>query len=383
MSAVLDHDIHAGVLDNTRGDTARRLFVLLAPTRNVSDWEERYRGGLIPDWSPYGYGHAQERGYSLVYSQTWSDSLVTRAIDAAARVVLGFKVAHIVRNWKAACDPSIDAIWTHTEREFLPLLFISLLARRRLPPVIAQSVWLIDEWERMWRVHRALARMLMRRAALCTFLSPNNERLAAQLGIGDRRRVVAFGVSFDSFPITEPAPRATQDKIRVFALGNDRHRDWQTFAGAFCNDPKYEVFVATSNFPLSSSGPNWTARQCSHAEVIGRYRWADVVIVPLSRNQHASGITSILEATLLGKPVVASDTGGINWYLSGDEIALCPVGDVDRLVGAVEAIARNPELTLQKVRAAQATIARKDLSSRGFAFRHVEMTEELLRLASR
>jgi hypothetical protein len=375
MDALLER---TGTSERAASHASRRAFVLLAPTRNVSDWEERYRKGLIPDWSPYGYGHAQERGYALSYSQTFSEPLLVRALDAAARMVLGFKFAHVARNWKAACDPSVDAIWTHTEREFLPLLLLAWLRRQPLAPVVAQSVWLLDEWPRMRRIHRAIARALMRRAALCTFLSPVNARQAEQLGLGSRRSIVAFGVSLDSFPLTAPAPRAGADTIRVFALGNDRHRDWHTFAQAFCDDPRYEIFAATSNFPLAERGPNWTARQCSHAEVIERYRWADVVVVPLSANQHASGITSVLEATLLGKPVVASDAGGIDWYFDRDTIALCAVGDAGALAAAAEALARDPDEIRKRVRAAQATALGKDLSSRGFAQRHVEMTEALL-----
>jgi glycosyltransferase involved in cell wall biosynthesis len=380
MEALLERT-DTGARKGSASRPNRRVFVLLAPTRNVSDWDDRYRKGLIPDWSPYGYGHAQECGYSLVYSQTRNESPLVRALDAAARVVLGFKVAHVARNWRAVCDPSLDAIWTHTEREFLPLLLLSWLRRQPLPPVIAQSVWLVDEWERMGLMQRAIARALMRRAALCTFLSPVNARQAERLGLGSRRRVAAFGVSLDSFPLTEPAPRAAVDTIRIFTLGNDRDRDWHTFVKAFCHDPRYEVFAATGNFPLAPSGPNWTARPCSHAEVIERYRWADVVVVPLCGNQHASGITSVLEATLLGKPVVATDTGGIDWYLNRDEIALCPVGDAAALAGAAQAIVRNPDEIRQRVRAAQAAAHRKDLSSRGFALRHVEMTEALLRSA--
>jgi glycosyltransferase involved in cell wall biosynthesis len=378
MEALLEHS-ESGIGESPSPRPRRRVFVLLAPTRNVSDWEERYHRGLIPDWSPYGYGHAQASGYSLVYSQTWSESVLVRALDAVARLVLGFKIAHVARSWKTVSAPSLDAIWTHTEREFLPLLLLSWLRRQPLAPVIAQSVWLIDEWPRMRPIHRAIARALMRRAALCTFLSPVNAKQAERLGLGNRQRVVAFGVSLDSFPLTEPAPRAVSDRIRVFALGNDRHRDWHTFAEAFCHDPRFEIVAATANFPLPPDGPNWNARPCSHAEVIERYHWADVVVVPLSANQHASGITSVLEATLLGKPVVASDTGGIDWYFDRDEIALCPVGDAAALAAAAETLVCNPADSRQRVRAAQAAARRKDLSSSGYALRHVEMTEELLR----
>ncbi len=44
------------------------------------------------------------------------------------------------------------------------------------------------------------------------------------------------------------------------------------------------------------------------------------------KNRHASGITVVLEATLLGKPVVVADTGGIDWYFTRDEVVFCPVG---------------------------------------------------------
>jgi hypothetical protein len=355
-----------------------RVFILLSPTRNVSDWKARYLKGMIPDWSPYGYGYAESAGYSVAYSETFDESLLIRVVDAAARLVLGFKVVHAIRNWKACSDRSLSAIWTHTEREHLPLLLLSWCLRRRLPPVIAQSVWLIDEWERMWAIHRLVARALMRRASRCTFLSPVNARKAQSLGLCTRSGVVAFGVSLDSFPLTEPAPRTVDGAIRIFALGNDRHRDWETFANAFCHDPRFEIFAATSNFPSPSAGPNWEARQCTHAEIMERYRWADVVVVPLTANLHASGITSVLEATLLGKPVVVSDAGGIDWYFGRDELAFCPAGDAAALRSAVEAIATRPEDSKKRVRAAQATVTRKDLTSRGYALRHVAMTEELL-----
>jgi hypothetical protein len=356
-----------------------RIFALLSPTRNVSDWEASYRNGTLPDWSPYGYGHAEALGYTVDYSRTFDESLIVRAIDAVARLLFGFKIVHVIRNWKACTDPAVAAIWTHTEREHLPLLMLSWGLRRPLAPVIAQSVWLLDAWDRMWTVHRVIARALMRRAALCTFLSPVNAAKAERLGLGTRRKVVPFGVSSDSFPLTAPAARNAGNAIRVFALGNDRHRDWPTFAQAFCPDRRFEVFAATANFPLPGSGANWTARPCTHAEVVERYRWCDVVVVALTTNQHASGITAVLEATFLGKPVVVSDTGGIDWYLDRDEVAFCPVGEAASLRDKVLALARDPERALASVRAAQATLVRKDLSSKGFARRHVEITEALLR----
>jgi hypothetical protein len=359
------------------------IFVLLPPTRNAAEWEASYLKGTLPDWSPYGYGHIEKLGYAIVYSKAAKESLLVRAVDAAARVLLGFRIVHAIRNWKACSDCSVSVIWTHTEREYLPLMLLSWCLRRPLAPVIAQSVWLLDEWERMGAVRRLIAGALMRRASLCTFLSPLNASKAEKLGLGGQRKVVAFGVSLDSFPLTRPAPRKANGAIRIFALGNDRHRDWPTFAEAFCGDPRFEVFAATQNFPRGSSGSNWRARPCSHAEIVERYRWADVVVVPLTTNQHASGITVVLEATFMGKPVVVSDTGGIDWYFNRNELAFCPLGNASVLRDTVEMLAQDPALTLERVRAAQATAVGRDFSSRGFAIRHLEMSETLLRAAGR
>ncbi|HVZ31505.1 MAG TPA: glycosyltransferase, partial [Polyangiaceae bacterium] len=122
----------------------------------------------------------------------------------------------------------------------------------------------------------------------------------------------------------------------------------------------------------------WCARQTSHAEIVERYRWADVVVVPLKANRHASGITAVLEAVFLGKPVVASDTGGIDWYFDRDQLALCPVGEAAALRRAVEMIAENPAEAERRARAAQAAVTRKNLTSKGYDARHVALTEELL-----
>jgi glycosyltransferase involved in cell wall biosynthesis len=358
--------------------TRARVFILLSQTMNPADWRERYERGLIADWSPYGYGHAQRLGCSLTFSTTIKGSWLVRLLDGATKLLLGFRLAHAMRNWKACTDTAVDVIWTHTEREFLPLLFLSWCRRRPLAPVIAQSIWLIDEWDHMWPVHRRFARMLMRRAAFCTFHSPVNAARAAELGLGERRKVVAFGVSTDSFPMTAPALRKIDDSIRIFAVGNDRHRDYETFAKAFCHDLRFEIFIATSRFPLPPTGSNWTARPCTHKEVVEQYRWADVVVVPLKANMHVSGLTSVLEAILLGKPVVVTDTGGLDWYFSNDEVTFCSVGGVNNLREAVEAIAANPEQARTKARLAQAAVVKNDLTSKGFALRHIEMTEALI-----
>ncbi len=50
------------------------------------------------------------------------------------------------------------------------------------------------------------------------------------------------------------------------------------------------------------------------------FDWADLVVVPLKPNLHASGITVIEEAVILGLPVICSHAGGLEAYFSAEEV---------------------------------------------------------------
>ncbi|OXH87791.1 hypothetical protein CA831_19630 [Burkholderia multivorans] len=62
------------------------------------------------------------------------------------------------------------------------------------------------------------------------------------------------------------------------------------------------------------------------------YAWADVIVVPLRPNFHASGITVMLEAAALGKPMIVSDVGGLTDYFPHDTAAYVPPFDDPRII---------------------------------------------------
>lgn len=66
------------------------------------------------------------------------------------------------------------------------------------------------------------------------------------------------------------------------------------------------------------------------------YDWADLAVVPLKPNLHASGLTVSFEAMLHGLPVVCTDTGGITGYFSEEDIRYVPPQDPVALRNAVQ-----------------------------------------------
>jgi hypothetical protein len=74
------------------------------------------------------------------------------------------------------------------------------------------------------------------------------------------------------------------------------------------------------------------------------YRSADLVVVPVRPNQYAAGITSILEALAVGKPVIASQTSGLAGTLADDAaIRWVPPSDPVKLRAGIEALLGDPD----------------------------------------
>ena len=55
-------------------------------------------------------------------------------------------------------------------------------------------------------------------------------------------------------------------------------------------------------------------------EVRTLHQWADLVVVPLKPNLHASGLTVVFESISCGVPLICTDTGGLRAYFSQDEL---------------------------------------------------------------
>jgi glycosyltransferase involved in cell wall biosynthesis len=330
----------------------------------------------------YGYHHAESEAFALSYSQDARESRPVRLVRRALKAALGFDFIHTWRN-RAQMLRS-DVIWTHTEQEWLSAALMLLLCGRKAGPgasplLLAQSVWLIDKWPSYGIVRSWLYRKLMTRADRLTTLASENAGLCQDY-FGRDATPLLYGLNTRDFPVRVPAHWTPRMPLRIAAIGNDRDRDWETLIKAFGNDPRYAVKLATRRrIPASLRAPNVEIALFSGIRKQHElYDWADVIVVPLRPNSHASGITVMLEAAALGKPMVATDVGALRDYFPADEAAYVPPFNPEALRAAVERLAAEPHEALRQARAAAAGLLARDLTTEHYAMQHVRITREML-----
>ena len=326
---------------------------------------------------PYGYHHAQRDGWSVICSQDTAESILIKLLRRGLAHTLGFDLIHAWRN--RAELRSADVIWTHTEREHLAAALILSLSRRPAPKLIAQCVWLFDNWSKLSAPKRALYRHLLRVADVVTTQSPEDLRLAQAVMPGHPTACVLSGGAIEW--MTPPRDMRMHQPLRLAALGNDMHRDWETLLSAFGGRKQYEVAIASKKLSPRQlrNTPNirlvnvQTAAQVRHL-----YEWADLVVVPLKANHHASGITVLFEGIISGVPVIVTDTGGLRAYFSNDEAAYVAPNAPDEMRAMADKLSANPEQRLAMVARAQERMRTAELTKQGYAERHRQLTERLL-----
>jgi glycosyltransferase involved in cell wall biosynthesis len=220
---------------------------------------------------------------------------------------------------------------------------------------------------------------LLGRADVLTTLSTLNAALVSKYW-GREATPLLYGISTDDFPLTEVGDWRAHEPLRIAAIGNDRDRDWQTLLAAFANDARYSLRVATRRRIGRRAACDNVVVAPVHGLPAQRalYEWADVIVVPLHPNYHASGITVMLEAVAIGKPVVATAGGGLEDYFSSSSVWYVPAHDPAALRECIAALAARPAATLEKIRRAQQEFVYKDLTTQAFARQHVTLTRALL-----
>ncbi|RQH06521.1 glycosyltransferase [Paraburkholderia dinghuensis] len=328
----------------------------------------------------YGYHHAESDEFTLDYSRDQHEIVPMRFARRALKAMLGFDFIHTWRNRRAILRS--DVIWTHTEQEHLAVALLLLISARKggeQPLLLAQSVWLLDRWAGYGALRRALYRRLIARADLLTTLASENAALCERYFGRDARRVL-YGLNTGDFPLCPPARWQPHDPLRIAAIGNDRDRDWNTLVAALGHDARYQVRIATRRrMPVSARAPNVeVVRVSGIKQQHALYEWADLVVVPLRPNTHASGITVMLEAAALGKPMVVTKVGALDDYFDEAAVSWIEPFDPQQLRDAVSRLAAKPAQALDQARAACEQLRARDLTTQHFAEQHVELTREML-----
>jgi glycosyltransferase involved in cell wall biosynthesis len=358
-----------------------RVFVHLAHGFGASQWQAKWNRSEIigiNDRLPYGYFWAQEDGCIIEYSEDKEERRLERLVRLGSRVLLGFDFVHAWRNRRGITRAQI--VWTHTESQYLAvLLLLRIRPPARRPKLIAQSIWLFDRWDRLWRPQRWFYAWLIRQADVLTVHSPENLPRARQLFPMCRSEMIPFGIRAEE--VRRRSRRAAHYPIRVLSLGNDRDRDWQTLVNAVKSWEGYVLRLVSPHVDsaLTRGASNVEiVRPRTNEQLMALYDWADVIALAIKPNLHASGITVLEEATICGVPVICTDTGGLRAYFSDREVKYVPPHQPDALRHEIAALAKDGDAGPSMVEQARARMISAGLSSRRFAQRHAALSRELL-----
>jgi glycosyltransferase involved in cell wall biosynthesis len=363
-----------------------RVFVLLGRGFGARHWEEFWaEGGIvgINERLPYGYFRAAADGCAVIYSEDKIENAIERFFRRGISYIVKVDVVHAWRNRKGIFDSEI--VWTHMEQQYLAVLILfRIFFWKRRPKLIAQSVWLFDRWQSLSLLRRWLYTRLIAKADILTVLSPENLKVARDLFPHVRSEFVLFGINTDEF--TSVKREKVHDPVRILSLGNDQHRDWQVLIRAMKDFSACHLKLISwkltkkeiSNYKNIELVYLYSNNKIPNMNLLDAFDWADIVVLTMRPNLHASGITVLQEAAIRGVPVICSDTGGLKAYFSDEEVYFIPHGDPLEIRKAITKLAGDDHLRWQLAERAQARMKTGGLNSLSYARRHAEISRELL-----
>lgn len=353
----------------------RKAFVLLWAEISVENWRKSFDEGIRPDRSPYGYHHLEESGFDVLYSKSIRESYFSMIFRKIISRIFRADLVHALRNIGGMTKS--DYIFTHTDRE----TFSVLLLRTVFPwlikaKTVCQIIWTPDLLKEQSKFSAKIVGAILRKADLVITLSSQNREWLNQLDSRINARSVKFGVCRESFSAADLPLIRNDSTLRILAIGNDEHRDWKTFCEALSEVSDVRVRVLSRTFKKSvvSYPGDWEITSAnSLGEVKDVYAWADLVVVPLKSNMHASGITCVLEAAFLGVPVIAANTGGLTDYFEEGEVMYYETGSAESLRSQVRRFATDVSVRRSYQRAAFDRARKESLTSKNYIDQQVSL----------
>jgi glycosyltransferase involved in cell wall biosynthesis len=202
------------------------------------------------------------------------------------------------------------------------------------------------------KAHRRMDRVLVH--------SPNQiELFHRRLGLSRQQlHMIPYGVDTDYWV---PGPHV-EDASLILSVGRE-HRDHQTLVDAVGGTGRLFVADASAHSPgahrrVPQAWPEWVERRgLSLPELREHYDRATVVVVPVLPTVYPFGITTLLEAMAMAKPVVVSDTEGLRGVVEHGRTGLVvPPGDPTALRRSVRVLLEDADARKSMGHAARAAV---------------------------
>lgn len=291
--------------------------------------------GAAPDSTLLGQNHMARHGIEGLLHDPW-----------LTRHVKGDTPLHRVA-WNLR-EAMLPFELTDVDAAFTPLAALfPLAARLRRLPVVVVNYGLCLIHQRAGRRRRALLAANLRAAHSVVCLGESQRaQLIEQTGLDPACvHIVPLGIDAEWF---RPRPGPGEG---VLAVGKDLARDYRSLVdavaplGVRAHIAGYRRNVTGIDLP-----PAITAGDMPIAELREAYARAACVVVPQFRDGYpygseGGGLTALLEAMAMGRPLVVSDRGILRDYVrDGVEALVVPPEDPAALREAIARVLGEPEL---------------------------------------
>ena len=220
---------------------------------------------------------------------------------------------HIRQAWRAAGRVTAeDTVFADSEHVGIPLLAFLALRRKRPTRVVV----LAHLPGRPWK--RALLRLVSRLRGPGTLLVHSVRQadlVRPALGRRWELHTIPYQVDTDYWQ-GAPEPPTTDDQPLLVAVGSE-HRDYETLVRAVEGLPIRVCIAAGSHWARSTAGASalpsnveYLEQPIPFRELRPLYERAAAVIVPLVDVPNQAGITTLLEAMSMGRPVIVTASSG-------------------------------------------------------------------------
>lgn len=208
------------------------------------------------------------------------------------------------------------------------------------PPVCVLDVGLTETW----KLRRRIQDFVLPRSDGLFVLGSNQVDYIHQTW-DVKGEVLAVGHHID---VEFFRPIAAESKSYVLTVGEDVGRDFPTLIAAMRSIDR-ELVIKAGRHPPDVSPDEKKIRlikeRISFPDLRRLYAESSVVVVPTHATLNACGVSTILEASSIEKPLVVSDNPGIHDFCVPNETCLMvPRGDPQAMQNAIQRLLDDPGL---------------------------------------
>lgn len=326
-----------------------RVHVDLPGEFDHAGWPERHARGEVADVLPFGLNKLERHGITTTFRRP----LEQPAVLELARKVRG-RLGHAdpVSTVIDSLRPDrrrADAILCWNERGGAPSALVPGSA-----PVVWNPTWLQDPELVVPALRRMVRWAIPRSAAIYHFSDPMCRALERAWGMPDGTvRRVRLGID-EQYYRPQPFP---EDGHTVVSVGDDSRRDFdllvRSVQGVVDAGVPARVEIATVRKEVEVP---------EHLGLVHRRRMegllpdlharCSVVAIAVGEGGAGSGLTALLEAMALGRPVVMTANPGMEEYIEdGVTGLLVPPGDQVALRDAITSLLKDPQAAAEMGRA--------------------------------